>query len=364
MTAINTIGPIGADSMAVTIIRMALFSMFLVGGLIFSLQSGGAVSQTIIKQTSKIGSAVGAKVGTTVTRGVQGSNTYRAAAKKLTQVPLLNKFGHNMLDQSDRVQKAADIRKYEKDMENRSKGEIVDIANGKAPSQMNKDAYAHYMAARNIALKKGWIKNDDQAIDSIRRDIRNNNPDLDAKTIRDAKPQYFKIGKEGKLEELDREAPDYKEQVVNNLKGMSPENLPKKTEYIIEAIKDTGGDVDEFLQELVYLKTNQLRAFFDNVSEEEYNQGTLFGGTSTNPKPYTGPDGAVATALKNKESWAINEHAKADAKSKANPGDATLKAKEQTAYNEWVKADKVINELNQKLKTSNSLKETLGTPNI
>jgi len=365
LTVMNNMPAIGTDSpMAVSIIQMVLFSMFLVGGLIFSLQSGGAISQTIIKQTSKIGSAVGAKVGTTVTRGVQGSNTYRTAAKRLTQIPLLNKLGHNMLDQSDRVQKAADIRKYEKDMENRSKGEIVDIANGKAPIQMNKDAYAHYVAARNIALKKGWVKNDDQAINSIRRDIQNNNPDLDAKIIRDAKPQYFKIGKEGKLEELDREAPDYKEQVINNLKGMSPENLPKKTEYILEAIKDVDGTVDEFFQKLVYLKANQLRAFFDNVSEEESNQGTLFGGTFTNPKPYTGPDGAVATSLKDTESKAINEHAKADAKSKANPGDATLKAKEQATYNEWVKADKAINELNQKLKTSNPLKETLGTPNI
>jgi len=367
LTVMNAMPPIDPNSsMAVTIIHMTLFSMFLIGGLIFSIQSGGVVSKTVLQQSSKIGAALGTWTAKTTTRGIEGSKVYRTAGQKLTQVPLLNKLGYNMLDKSDNARTTGDIKKREKEIgENRSKEQIMDIANGITPNRMNKKAYTDYMASRNIATKKGWLKNDAKAINSIRTDVRNNNPDLDVKAIANAFPQYFRIGKNGKLEELDQKASNYKEQVINNLKGMSPQDLPKKTENILKALTEEAGvSIDEVLEKLVCLKTNQVRGFFDNISEGEYNQGAVFGGTLTNPKPYAGPDGVVAATLRKRESNAINKHTKADAKLKANPTNAALKAKERSAYKKWVEIDNAINLLNQKLKTSNSLKETLGVPNV
>jgi len=339
------------SSMTTTIIYMTLFSVFLVGGLIFSIQSGGAVSQTIIKQTSKIGTAMGAKVGKTVTSGVQGSKAYRAAGKKLTQVPLLSKLGHNMLDQSDRAQSTADIKKYEKDMEGRDPSEIKDIANRKAPNRMNKDAYTHYMAARNIALKNGDISDGDKAIDSIKEDIRNDNPDLNVKIVRDALPHLFRIGSNGKLEAIDKSATDYTEQVINNIKNIKPENLPKDTEKIVATAEI---DINKFFQGLLSLKTNQIRAFFDNVSAKEYTEGSLFGGTSTDPKPWTGDDGEVAKNLKKMVNDAY-----------ANLIAAQNAGIDITPYNDaLVKATETVDQLNKKLKTSGSLKETFGADKI
>jgi len=352
LTVMNNMPAIGTDSpMVVSIIQMVLFSMFLVGGLIFSLQGGGAVSQTIIKQTSKIGTAMGAKVGKTVTSGVQGSKAYRAAGKKLTQVPLLSKLGHNMLDQSDRAQSTADIKKYEKDMEGRDPSEIKDIANRKAPSRMNKDAYAHYMAARNIALKNGDISDGDKAIDSIKEDIRNDNPDLNVKIVRDALPHLFRIGSNGKLEAIDKSATDYTEQVINNIKNIKPENLPKDTEKIVATAEI---DINKFFQGLLSLKTNQIRAFFDNVSAKEYTEGSLFGGTSTDPKPWTGDDGEVAKNLKKMVNDAY-----------ANLIAAQNAGIDITPYNDaLVKTTQTVDELNKKLKTSSSLRETFGADKI
>ena len=345
---------------------MMLFSIFLVGGLIVSIQAGGETSQLVMKQASKAGVAIRSFAGRTVTSGVQGSKPYRAIGKKLTQVPLLNKLGYDMLDKSDSTRMSGNIKKREKEIEeNRSKDEILNTANGMAPNRMNKKAYTDYTASRNIALKKGWLKNDSKALDSVRTDIRNNNSDLNAKVICDAFPQYFRM-KDGKLEEIDQGAPGYSKEVVKNLAGMNAQDLPKHTEHILEAIIKAGGDVDEFLQELVSLKTNQLTAFFNNVSEDEYNQGEkVFGGTSANPKPFQGPNGEIVKRLKAKAANALATYSNAT-NSNGTPTAASglTQLEVDDLEQKWIEADQVLTVLNDKLKTSNPLQETLDTPRV
>jgi len=343
------------------IVQIILFSMFLIGGLVVSIQSSGAVGKVAQKQVSRAGWLAGVFATKKIVGGIQKTQVYRAAGQKLTHVPLISSIGHGMIDKSDSVRLTNDIKKYEKEMEeSRNRGMILDTANRKAPSRLNRDAYAHYMAARNIAMKKGWLNNDDYAVNAIRNDISNDNPDLNAVAIRNAFPQYFKITN-GKLEEIDQEANDYHDQVINNLKAMNPTDLPKKTEKIITAV---GGDINKFLGKLVQLKTNQFRAFLDNVDEEEYNQGNkAFKGTSSNPKPWYGPNGEIVKRLKAEEIATLGAYSNAT-NSNGSPKAGYTSTQVKALEKEWIEADQALTALNNKLKTSPSLKETLGTNKV
>lgn len=64
-------------------IQIILFSMFLVGGLIFSIQSGGAVAQTVQKQGSKLALGAGALLGTKALKRVTGSQSWQNTQEKL-----------------------------------------------------------------------------------------------------------------------------------------------------------------------------------------------------------------------------------------------------------------------------------------
>jgi len=211
------------------------------------------------------------------------------------------------------------------------------------------------MAARSISSERGWIDNEDKALDAIRNDIRNNNPDLNVKEIASAFPQYFRIGKNGKLEEVD---PKNIDQVLNNLSKISPDKMPKHTEHIVEAIKDAGGDIDEFFQKTILLKTNQLRAFLDNVPEDEYSTGEVFGGTTKNPKPWYGQDGQVITILKHAEKDARDNYEDLVKSSRGTKQDL------QIATDKWMRAQAALDKLNDKLNSSKSLQETLNTQRI
>jgi len=347
-------------------IQIILFSMFLVGGLIFSVQSGGAVAQTVQKQGSKLALGAGALIGKKTIHGVQGTKVYRDVGQQLTHVPVVSKIGFDMLDKSDQARITTDIRKREKEMENRGKEEIRDIANSATPSRLNKGAYIDHMAARNIAIKKGWLKNDDNALTEIRKDIQKDNLDLDAVAIRNAFPQYFRIGKDGKLEELNTEDRNYTKQVVNNLRNISADKMPKDTENIVKAVQDADKDVGELFQELISLKTNQVRAFFDNVSEKEYTQGELFGGSADKPKPWTGRDGEISKTLRTRLSQA---QARADDATKLSLYDSqgyedpNVKLEQEDSKQELEKIKNAIETLEGKLK-SPTLKETMGTEKI
>lgn len=352
---------LGAGDAKLTIISMlvqiVLFAMFLVGGLIVSIQSSGAVGKVVQKQVSRAGWLAGAFAAGKVAKGIRGTGVYRKAGLALTHIPGVSKIGFDMLDQSDKARIAGEIKKREKELEeSRAKQELLDIANSKTPSRVNRKAYIDHMAALHIAAKKGWIDpaKHNIAIDEIKNHVNNDNPDLDVKTFAQAFPQFFKVEND-KLKIIN---PKDHKQIIENMAKMNPTDIPKNTERIISAIKSAGGNVEEFLEELVFLKTNQLKAFLDNVDENEFNTGKIFSGTSIGARPWAGTNGAVITALKNRERAAAIQHAK----QRAQFGDGS--AEEQQALNEWIKAQNALDEMQNKLDTSTSLRETLQTKTV
>ena len=75
----------GADfGIMAFIIQMFLFSMFLVGGLIFSIQGGGATAQFVTKQAGKLGLAAGSAVGGFTLGRIVNSGWYNKIAEKLS----------------------------------------------------------------------------------------------------------------------------------------------------------------------------------------------------------------------------------------------------------------------------------------
>jgi len=277
------------------------------------------------KAVSQAGLAAGAAIGGLAIGAIAGSEGFRKIGQGLTQVPILNPLGYKMLDKSDEA-RFTNIRKSEEKMKNRTKSEVMDIAEGVMPSRLNKVAYADYMGALITATKKGWIKHDSKAIDNIKKAIEEKNPDINLymKDIQKSFPQHFAI-KDGQLQILDTKAPDYQEQVLSNLRDLGPEDMPKHSEEIIKTIQKAGGSVEKFLQQLVYLKVGQFRAFIDNISEEEFNIGKdIFGGSPQSPKPWGGPNGELIKTIQ----------------------------KDPQAYQE----------LQDKLKASLALRESLGLP--
>jgi len=99
-------------SMAVAIIHMTLFSMFLVGGLILSIQGGGVVSKTVLQQSSKIGAAAGAFVSKKTSGAITESSTYKKAGKFLTKVPLLGGVGQEMMVAGEKA-KAGRVKEHD-----------------------------------------------------------------------------------------------------------------------------------------------------------------------------------------------------------------------------------------------------------
>jgi hypothetical protein len=142
--------------------------------------------------------------------------------------------------------------------------------------------------------------------------------------------------------------------------------MPKDTENIVKAVQDADKDVGELFQELISLKTNQVRAFFDNVSEKEYTQGELFGGSADKPKPWTGRDGEISKTLRTRLSQA---QARADDATKLSLYDSqgyedpNVKLEQEDSKQELEKIKNAIETLEGKLK-SPTLKETMGTEKI
>lgn len=261
-----------------SIIRIILFSMFLIGGLIFSVQGGGATAQFVMKQGSKVRSAVGALVS----KGIKGSQTYAKIGQKLTQVPIINTIGYKMLDQYDMAQRE-NLRNYEKNYENRPKKDVENVANGLAPNPLNKDAYQHYIAAVNVAARHGWLT--DQAVNNIKAHA--DDPRLDVKAITTALPEYFRIVS-GKLEEVNQLFDQLIDQTVQNIEGMgvgqigAHDHRERSLNHIIDQAKKQSLDPDDkrdkFFQSLsVGLRPEQLAAYFNHTDPTEFQKQGLGG---------------------------------------------------------------------------------------
>jgi len=170
-------------SMTTTIIQMVLFSMFLVGGLIFSLQSGGAVSQLVMKQATKAGAVAGAFVGHKALKGVTGSETWRKAQKRLedSKFAPTHDIGVWMSRQPGKI-RAAELKQIEEDYK------------GRSPDQIRTNMEAHKIDRGRMALgvntltEKGSLdyKKDDKFIE-----IAKNQPNLNVSGIKKNHPELY-----------------------------------------------------------------------------------------------------------------------------------------------------------------------------
>lgn len=181
--------PINANSsMAAIIMHMVLFSVFLVGGLILSLQAGGATAKIVIQQSDKIGKAVGSFIGKRTTEGITESATYKKAGQLLTKMPLLGGVGREMMTSGEKT-RATRIKAHEKELENVDLGTLKMIEKSPLPSKLNRNEYEARIALDNTLARMGKLG--DESIQHIA--LNKDEAQLDVKAITDSIPQYFKI---------------------------------------------------------------------------------------------------------------------------------------------------------------------------
>ncbi|MFA5392595.1 MAG: hypothetical protein WC306_02890 [Candidatus Paceibacterota bacterium] len=253
-----------------SLIRIFLFSMFLVGGLIFSVQGGGAAAQFVMKQSGKVGSAIKSVIGGAVVGGIQRSETYRKVGKSLTQT-IFNPIGYKMLDQSNSA-RFTKLKEYEKKMEEEDKDYVKFIANGIKPNKMQRDQYARYTAAVKVAIRKGWLENGDAAISFISDNL--NDPDFNSKEILAALPQYFQRNIIGKLEAITSSADIYMDELVTTLANMSTTDLAKdqNREKIFDEANNRSVDQKKLIQQITKrLTSSQQVALYGSFGNKYWN---------------------------------------------------------------------------------------------
>ncbi|MDD5760645.1 MAG: hypothetical protein PHF45_01125 [Candidatus Pacebacteria bacterium] len=223
--AAEKVGPI------TTCIHIFLFSVFLIGGLIFSVQSGGAISKTVQTQGSKLVLGAGALLGRKIKGGIVESPTYAKAGQALTSVPLLRGVGQEMLVAGEKT-KAARVKEYEKELEQVSLGALKQLEKVNLPSKLEKEAYEKRIALVNKLADMGELgKNSLEFIKRNKDDVRFNK-----KAIAEAVPHYFKI-EEGELVDT---GDDIKNKVMA-LSRIKPDKIRDKTQ-ISDFIENTVDD--------------------------------------------------------------------------------------------------------------------------
>ena len=279
-------------------IRMVLFSMFLVAGLIFSIQGGGAAAQFVMKQGSKLGLAAGAFMGTRIKEKIVESPIYKKAGQTLTKVPLLKGVGGEMMITGEKV-KAARIKEKEKNLENISLGTLKQLEETSLRSPLERGNYEQRIALTNKLAKMGELG--DKSIEFIKLHMQDRN--FDQLSISRAVPQDFRI-KEGIFGET---GPTVKEKVqtLGGIKENKILELTQAKEFIKDQVdkaekqaKEAGKSekeiedikvqkFNEVIQEIVRtLNPAQLNAFWRAISAK-----TLI------EEEWGGPNGKIMQAI-------------------------------------------------------------------
>jgi len=285
-----------------TVVQMVLFSMFLVGGLIFSIQGGGAFSKIVMQQASKAGVAIGGFVGKKTSGTVKESTAYKKAGKFLTKIPLLGGIGQEMMIAGEKA-KAARIKEHEKDLENVSLGSLKQLEKAPLPSPLDRNAYERRVALTNKLADMGEMSKESIEFTKMHRgDIR-----FKKDAIAKAVPHYFKIQDgqlvetgdtiENKVEALSRIKPDKirdKTQTSDFIKDIvkEKEDEARKQGKSAQEIKDAGDKAfNETIQKIVKkLSPAQLAGWWQGISPKDMVEGK-----------WGGPEGKIAQAIKKDE---------------------------------------------------------------
>ncbi|MDD3491583.1 MAG: hypothetical protein PHG13_01240 [Candidatus Pacebacteria bacterium] len=202
------------------IIQIVLFSMFLIGGLIVSIQSSGAVGKVVQKQVSRAGWLAGAFVGAKTIKGIKETGMYKKAGEALTHVPLLKGVGQEMLVTGEKA-KATRVKEYEKGLENISLGSLKQLEKAPLPSSLDKNAYEKRIALVNKLAEMGELGDESTKFINLHKDdIRFNK-----KAITEAIPHEFRV-EGGRL----INTPDSIEEKVTTLTSLKPDKLKDKTQ--------------------------------------------------------------------------------------------------------------------------------------
>jgi len=265
---VDNLGNLGSSAdlgMIPFIIRMFLFSMFLVGGLIFSIQGGGAVAQTVTKQAGKLGLAAGAFAGTKIKGKMVESPTYKKAGQALTKVPLLKGVGEEMMVAGEKA-KATRVKENEKNLENISLGTLKQLEKAPLPSPLDRNAYERRVALTNKLADMGEMSKESIEFTKIHKgDIR-----FKKDAIAQAVPHYFKIDEKGQLIETGKSI----KEKVEALARIKPDKIRDKTQdsdFIKSIVKDRKKRAYDVA--LSRGKTEeQASEFADNIENSSFNK--------------------------------------------------------------------------------------------
>jgi len=279
--AVNNLGIKSVEGIGMMsfIVQMVLFSMFLVGGLIFSLQGGGAASQLIMKQSSKIGAAASGFLGYKALKGVTGSETWRKTQKRLedSKFAPTHDIGTWMSRQPGKI-RATELKQIEEDYK------------GRSPDQIRTDMESHKADRGRVALGINTIAeqkklNYEKDAESI--EIARNQPNLKVSAIKKVHPElyaeYFT-----KPEDMQNETTkvqskypgitkeQVKNRVITNLMAdqvikSSPDNIKSGNWANISDRLEKKAETEEFFGELLDrdLKAEKLAAMINSIDDSD-----------------------------------------------------------------------------------------------
>jgi|GEM_PF-2620882 len=193
-TSVNTSNlTLGQD-----IITTLMAALFLIVGLVFSMQAGTAASKFTLAQAGKASGAITKWTARKTNEGITRTTAYEKLGRKLTHVPLFSSVGRKMLKQHLRAQHIADIRKKEKELEKNYPLEIIlDKARRPAPPITNTEDYIDWAASRNIAIRNGSY--DEQQLANLNL----SDPTLDIRALINSYPEFFQMGANGQIERIE-----------------------------------------------------------------------------------------------------------------------------------------------------------------
>jgi hypothetical protein len=175
-------GPEGVGIIEI-IVQLILFSMFLVGGLIFSVQAGGATSQAVTKLSGKLAVGAGALLGTKTLKGITGTGAWQKIQKTLeeSKITPLHDLGVSIGEIPKKI-RATELKRFE------------DYYKHASDEQIRRDLQAHKGDKARVAVGLNQLaerKKIDYDKDSEFVNIARSQPNLNVSGLKKAHPELY-----------------------------------------------------------------------------------------------------------------------------------------------------------------------------
>jgi hypothetical protein len=238
-------------------IQIILFSMFLVGGLIFSIQSGGAIAQGVQKQGNKLALGAGALLGTRALKGVTSSSTWKKTQEKLekSKITPIHDLGVGMGEMPEKI-RATELKRFEDYYKHASDDHI------RRDVQAHKRDKARVAIGLNQLIERKKIDYKDLGLINIARDQSS----LKVSGIKKASPELY-VEHFTKPEDMKNTM----ERVKANYPGIPEEKAKDRaiTELLTEQVlKSSADNIKDGNWENVFKKLTEKEEsnkFFENL---------------------------------------------------------------------------------------------------